>query len=154
MYDRQTETWWQQVTGEALVGELVGHKLERIASNTLAWQTARELYPNLRVLSRETGHDREYGRNPYAGYDNPASRFFERDSDPRLSAMERVVAVELGNGWSVSFERLRDVQVVNEVIEGTPLVVFWRPGAVSALDQTEVASGPRCLERRDGGNRW
>jgi hypothetical protein len=27
MYDRQTESWWQQATGEAIVGELTGHRL-------------------------------------------------------------------------------------------------------------------------------
>lgn len=145
MYDRQTETWWQQATGKAIVGELVGTKLSWIPSNTLAWKTARELYPDIQVLSRETGHERPYGRNPYVGYDNPAGKplvgFFSRDADPRLPAMERVVAVELGDGWAAPFERLRDVRVVNEEMDDTSFVVFWSPGAASALDRAEIASG-------------
>lgn len=145
MYDRQTESWWQQVTGDAIVGELVGSELQRVASNTLAWDTARELYPEMLVLSRETGYDRSYGRNPYAGYDSPGNSpllgFFNRDTDPRLPAMERIAAVEGGSGWAVRFEDLREVRVVNEEIEGTALVVFWSPGASSALDHTEIAAG-------------
>ncbi|MEX2584069.1 MAG: DUF3179 domain-containing protein [Gemmatimonadota bacterium] len=104
MYDRQTESWWQQVTG-----------------------------------------DRPYGRNPYAGYDDPGNQpllgFFIQNADPRLPAMERVVAIEAGEGWAVTFETLREVRVVNEEIEDTPVVVFWSPGAASALDAAEIASG-------------
>ena len=145
MYDRQTETWWQQATGDAIVGELVGKALRRVPSNTLAWATARELYPDLRVLSRQTGHDRPYGRNPYAGYDDPGSgplkRFFNRDADPRLKAMERVVAVELGVGWAAPFSALREARVANAEVKGTPLVALWSPGAASALDAAEIARG-------------
>jgi hypothetical protein len=145
MYDRQTETWWQQATGEAIVGDLVGKKLKWVPSNTLSWKSARELYPDIQVLSRETGYDRPYGRNPYVGYDDPGggplASFFRGDADPRLPAMERVVAVELGEGWAAAFERLRETRVVNEEVERTPFVVFWSPGAASALDEADIASG-------------
>ncbi len=145
MYDRQTESWWQQATGEAIVGELTGTKLTFVPQTTLAWRTARETYPNLQVLSRNTGHDRPYGRNPYVGYDDrgnsPIRQFFRRDTDPRLPAMERVVALELGEGWAVGFETLGRVRVVNEQAAGTPFVVFWQEGAASALDAAEISQG-------------
>ncbi|CAN5626092.1 DUF3179 domain-containing protein [soil metagenome] len=145
MYDRQTESWWQQATGEAIVGALTGTRLRFVPQTTLAWRTARDTYPNLQVLSRETGHDRDYGRNPYVGYDDrrnsPIASFFRRDSDPRLPAMERVVALELGKGWAVAFETMREQRVVNAVVERTPLAVFWQPGAASALDQGEISRG-------------
>lgn len=145
MYDRQTETWWQQASGEAIVGELVGKKLKWVSSITLAWSMVHELYPDIRVLSRETGYERPYGRNPYVGYDDPGGRplagFFSRDPDPRLPAMERVVAVELGKGWAAPFMQMRRKRVANEAMEGTPFAVFWSPGAASALDRAEIASG-------------
>ena len=145
MFDRQTETWWQQATGEGIVGEYAGRKLDRVASNTLAWKDARELYPDIQVLSRETGYQRDYGRNPYAGYDdpggNPIAAFFRGDSDPRLPAMERVVAVELGEGWAAPFAELREARVVNAEEADVPFVVFWSPGAASALDRSEIAEG-------------
>jgi hypothetical protein len=145
MYDRQTETWWQQATGEAIVGALVGKELHDVPSSTLAWEEARQLYPRIQVLSRETGHQRDYGRNPYAGYDDPGgsplSGFFGGRADPRLPAMARVVAVELGKGWAASFDHLQDRHVVNETVAGTPLVVFWKAGAASALDRSEISRG-------------
>ncbi|MBW3627963.1 MAG: DUF3179 domain-containing protein [Gemmatimonadetes bacterium] len=145
MYDRQTQSWWQQATGEAIVGALTGKKLKWVASNTLAWKTARELYPGIQVLSRETGHTRPYGRNPYVGYDDPRGRplaeFFSGASDARLPVMERVVAVELGKGWAAPFARLRELRVANAEVAGTPLVVFWSPGASSALDEATIADG-------------
>ena len=145
MFDRQTETWWQQATGEGIVGEFAGRKLDRVASNTLAWKDARELYPDIQVLSRETGYQRDYGRNPYTGYDdpggNPIAAFFRGDSDPRLPAMERVVALELGEGWAAPFGELREARVVNAEKDDVPFVVFWSPGAASALDRSEIAEG-------------
>ena len=69
MYDRQTESWWQQATGEAIVGELAGERLEAYPARTASWREFRESHPQGEVLSRETGFDRPYGRNPYVGYD-------------------------------------------------------------------------------------
>lgn len=145
MYDRQTETWWQQATGDAIVGELVGNELQRFPSSILSWETARKLHPGLLVLSRNTGYQRDYGRNPYVGYDDRSNRplrnFFSQDTDPRLPAMERVAALELGRGWAVAFEALSEERVVNAEAAGTPFVVFWEAGTASALDRREIASG-------------
>ncbi len=80
MYDRATESWWQQITAEAVVGELTGTKLEVLPSQILAWDQFQRLHPGGRVLSRETGFDRNYGSNPYTGYDSDPtpSRFCSR----------------------------------------------------------------------------
>jgi hypothetical protein len=145
MYDRQSESWWQQATGDAIVGEMTGTKLRFVPQTTLAWRTARQTYPGLRVLSRDTGHRRDYGRNPYVGYDDrsnsPIRDFFRRDTDPRLPAMERVVAVEVGGGWAVPFGKLSEVRTANATTGGVPLAVFWQPGAASALDRAEISQG-------------
>lgn len=144
MYDRQTETWWQQATGEGIVGVLAGRELQKVPSTTLAWREVRSLHPRVKVLSRETGYARPYGRNPYVGYDRgrrPLAEFFSRETDARLPPMERVVALELGSGWSVPFGTLRKRHVVDAVAAGVPFTVFWAPGAASALDAAEVARG-------------
>jgi hypothetical protein len=158
MYDRQTETWWQQATGEAIVGALVGKELARVPSSLLAWKTVQETYPGAKVLSRQTGFDRDYGRNPYVGYDTgrPLASFFFGDADPRLPAMERVAAVELGKGWASPLSLLRKARVVNAMVAKTPFVVFWSAGAASALDRGEIAQGrdvgqTAVYDRRVGG---
>ncbi len=145
MYDRQTETWWQQATGEAIVGELAGDTLSWFPAQTTSWSDFRSAHPEGRVLSRETGYDRPYGRNPYAGYDRspgPIAGFFSRPADDRLPAMERVAAAVVG-GRSVAypFSHLQEIRVMNDEAGGTPLVVFWAPGTSSALDAATVAGG-------------
>lgn len=145
MYDRQTESWWQQATGEAIVGEMTGTTLELLPVITLSWERARQLHPDLEVLSRDTGFARRYGVNPYAGYDRignrPIAGFTRDDPDPRLPAMERVAAVRLDSGWAAPFSELEEARVANAEAGGTPFVVFWAPGAASALDAGEVDEG-------------
>jgi hypothetical protein len=147
MYDRQTESWWQQFTGEALVGALTGTVLDFVPASTISFADFRTSYPDGLVLSRETGFDRPYGRSPYTGYDQTSSPFLFTDQpDGRLPAAERVVAVEF-NGETVAypFAALADILVVEDVVGGTPLVVFFQPGTASALDRSLIA------ESRDVG---
>lgn len=145
MYDRQTETWWQQATGEGIVGQYAGRMLEFISAPLISWKTFRATFPDGQVLSRRTGFRRDYGSNPYVRYDqrpSPMARFFDTRPDGRLPAMERVVAVEL-NGESVAypFSSLRARRAVNDRIGGTRVVVLWAPGTASALDSRRIADG-------------
>jgi len=145
MYDRQTETWWQQATGEGIVGDLAGGSLAFYPAQTTAWETVRERHPDARVLSRETGHDRPYGRNPYQGYDSsagPMSRFFSKDVDGRLPAMERVAAFSVEERpLAYPFSALEEHRVVNDRIGDIPFVVWWAPGTASALDAGVIEDG-------------
>ena len=95
MYDRKTETWWQQLTAEAIVGELTGQTLEVVPSQILSWGEFKSQHPDSEVLSRDTGFDRSYGTNPYAGYDSSSRPFLYRGSMPKgIAPMAYVVAVE------------------------------------------------------------
>ena len=136
MYDRQTKSWWQQFTGEAIVGELTGTQLELLPSQIISWQDFKSRHPDGTVLSRETGHVRSYGRNPYGGYDNINSNPFLYDGelDGRLPAVERIVALQVeGIDIAYPFSALRGVKVVNDEIAGIPLVVFWKEGTSSTF---------------------
>ncbi|MFQ5703937.1 MAG: DUF3179 domain-containing protein [Gemmatimonadales bacterium] len=146
MYDRQTETWWQQAIGEGIVGKYAGRKLKFISSPVVNWKTFKEQFKDGQVLSRETGHRRSYGQNPYAGYDNPRGgpfrRFFGAKIDKRLDAMERVVALELGDEVrAYPFSSLEKKRVVNDKVADREIVVFWTPGTASALDSRSIRSG-------------
>ncbi|NIR43477.1 MAG: DUF3179 domain-containing protein, partial [Gemmatimonadetes bacterium] len=91
------------------------------------------------------GYDRRYGRNPYVRYDRgkPNPMFFRRDTDGRLPAMERVVALtpEQEPPRAYPFSSLREARVVNDELDGAPIVVFWAPGTASALDAARIARG-------------
>jgi hypothetical protein len=67
MWDRQTESWWQQFTGEAIVGDLAGIRLDMLPAVIISWGDFKSVYPEGQVLARDTGFSRPYGRNPYAG---------------------------------------------------------------------------------------
>ncbi len=142
MWDRQTESWWQQFTGEAIVGVLTGERLEALTSQTVSWKDFREKFPGGDVLSRDTGFDRDYGRNPYEGYDRPDDRpfLFDGETDDRLPAKERVAAVFVGDdAVVVPFSRLRANPVVDVEVAGTPVVVVFKTGVAAALDESRIA---------------
>ena len=142
MFDRGTESWWQQITGEAIVGELTGARLEFLPSSIVSWADFAAAFPDGRVLSRDTGFQREYGRNPYVGYDDIDSSpfLFDGKTDARLAAMERLVTVELGGEVAAyPFSRLETSLVASDSVGGTAIVIFFKRGTVSALDRSTIA---------------
>ncbi len=137
MYDRQTESWWQQVTGEAIIGEMTGKRLVFLPSQIISWETFKLTYPEGKVLNRETGHGRSYGRNPYVGYDdtNSSPFLYRGPKDGRLPPMARVVTISL-NGEDVAypFSVMEKARVVNDTVGGRAIVVVFTKGVTSALD--------------------
>jgi hypothetical protein len=142
MYDRKSETLWQQFTGEAIVGDRAGEELEIIPSQLISFRQFVENYPDGTVLSRNTGYNRPYGQNPYAGYDDVDQSPFAYDgpTDDRLPPKEKVVAVSQdGTHKAYPHSITKEKRVIHDTIGDQPLVVFHAPGAVSALDAREIA---------------
>jgi hypothetical protein len=142
MWDRQTQSWWQQLTGQAIVGRLTGAQLDLLPAALTAWQDFAATYPEAQVLSRDTGHRRSYGANPYAGYDEVGRSpflFFGREDD-RLLPMARVAALTVGDeSAAFPFTFLATERVAHHTLGGKDLVVFFKPGARSALDRRSIA---------------
>lgn len=146
MYDRQTESWWQQFTGEGLVGELAGEKLTFLPSQLLSFADFRAKFPSGEVLARPDRNGRflrDYGRNPYVGYDSNERPFLFRGTvDERMSAVERVVGVTTETAArAYSFSDVAEAQVINDTFDGTPLVIFHKAGLASALDAGRISEG-------------
>ena len=145
MWDRQTESWWQQFTGEAIVGEQTGVRLARIPSRIMSLAAFRERHPDGEVLSEQTGYDRPYGENPYIGYDDVDSPPFllgDRVPDGRLAPKERVVSIEEGSALiAVPFSALADRRVIDSSVGERPVTVWWAPGVRSALDERSIGEG-------------
>ncbi len=142
MWDRQTESWWQQLTGEGIVGEYAGYQLDFVPAQIISWGDFKAAFPAADVLSRETGHQRNYGNNPYAGYDraDQSPFLFRGELDDRLLPMERVAALELdGQHLAFPFRALEREPVVNYSVNGRDIVVLFQPGTASALDQSSIA---------------
>jgi hypothetical protein len=147
MADAQTETWWQQLMGFGLVGELAGVSLKVLPSIVISVQDFFERYPEGRILSPKTGTKSEqwYGTNPYKEYDKitgkPYESFFDKSKiDGRLPPMERIINLEGPNGYRVyPFSIIKEEGVINDEFQGKEIVIFYKDGAVSVLDNKEIS---------------
>ncbi len=137
MWDDRTQSWWQQFTGEGIVGEYTGRQLEWLPSQIVGFGAFAEQYPDGQVLSRQ---GRSYGTNPYVGYDSDTQPFlFVGDLDDRLFPTERVLAgIVGGQPVAYPFSVLAEERVINDTVGGQAVVAFWQPGAASALDLSRI----------------
>ena len=137
MFDRLTESWWQQLTGEGLVGDYAGEVLDIVPSQLIGFGSFAQRHPDGLVLSRDTGYNRQYGINPYSDYDSrPGQPFlFRGEVDARLdSAVDHVLATEIdGIAKAYPFSILRAERVLNDAVGATPVVIFFQGGVASAL---------------------
>lgn len=136
MYDRQTESWWQQFTGEAIVGAMTGARLTMIPSLLQSWSAFLKAHPDGLVMKRPAGYSRSYGSNPYVGYDGAGWPFLYRGDPPPhdIAPMARVVRVG-DRAWPLS--RLSAAQELIE--DGVRLT--WAAGQASALDSRSISKG-------------
>jgi hypothetical protein len=146
MWDDATTSLWQQVNGEAIVGDFTGTQLEFLSTALIRWADFKENHPEGDVLSRESGPF-EYGTNGYVGYTSrsaPFGSFFNSDKlDERFEALSRVVGVRVGEATKAyPFSTISPVGAVNDELNGTPLAVWWgAPDTADALDDRRVADG-------------
>jgi len=146
MYDRQTESWWQQFVGRGIIGHYTDKELVQLPSVIVSYATFKETYKEGQILSRDTGFQRNYGSNPYAGYDAiTSSPFLYRGKlDSRLPPMERILGLPDGDGYQLlPLSALEDRAVVNTRLSDQSMVVFAPGTAKSALDQYEIVQSQR-----------
>ena len=126
MYDRSTKSLWSQALGEGIVGKYAGIKLNRIPFDVAYWKDWKQLYPNSKVLSRDTGSVRPYGADPYGDYyTSPDILFPISNKDDRLGLKELVIGLE--NGGINKAYSLQDVQkqkAINDHINNKSIVLF------------------------------
>lgn len=141
MYDRETESFWQQISGDAIVGDLNGKTLNQFPSQIVSFEQFAKAFPKGTVLSRETGYSRDYGRNPYTGYDDidKTPFLFRGKPDKRLKPMEKVVAVKIGEtAKAYPYSITKAHRVIHDKIDAADIVVFHADGAASALDAGRI----------------
>ena len=140
MYDRQTESWWQQYGGECIVGALLGTKLRYLPARVESVERFRKRHPDGRILTAPKPITRQYGSNPYAGYDSAARPFLYRGALPDgVPPLARVVSVG-EEAWTLALLRRQGR------IESGAIVLTWEPGQSSPLDAAAIDEG------RDIGN--
>lgn len=135
MYDRQTESWWQQAIGEAIVGELTGTQLTQLPAVMESWSEFRTRHPYGLVMD-EPDWRRAYGQNPYVSYDSSIEPFlYSGESPPHgIAPLARVVRVG-ERAWPL--ERLREAGRLEEA----GVTLTWTAGQASALDTATIGEG-------------
>jgi hypothetical protein len=142
MYDRQTESLWQQFSGEALVGDYNGSGLSILPSQLISFDQFHDTYPDAEILSRNTGHQRNYGENPYSGYDdiNNSPFLLQKPIPGEISPMEKVIGVRTEKEVKgYVYSRTRKEKVIHDEVGGEPIVIFHVGGMASALDNRTIS---------------
>ena len=144
MWDNVTESLWQQLTGEGLIGEFAGSQLSVLPSAITSFEDFKRKYPAGQVLGPDQGFGRSYGFNPYTGYSSrstPFGFFDQNDLDDRFPALERVVNVTIDNtAKAYPFSIIEPAGVANDTVAGTDVVILWGGDTADALDTTAIAS--------------
>ena len=65
-FDRQTDSLWSQLYAVAVTGPMAGTKLPVLPAVHSSWSRCKEKHPQTTVLSFDTGHRRDYMRDPYS----------------------------------------------------------------------------------------
>jgi hypothetical protein len=135
MYDRETESWWQQAIGEAIVGDLTGTELQTLPSWMESWDAFAARNPNGLVME-QPAFRREYGANPYVRYDSSHRPFLYSGEMPphQIPPLARVVRVG-DQAWPLT--RLSEEGSITE----NGITFGWSEGQASALDDARIGVG-------------
>ncbi len=147
-YDRETESLWSQLESRAVTGPARGTRLQLLRSEQMRWSAWRAEHPSTTVLSKKTGHARDYGRSPYAGYSTSERLFFPARFDPRYAPKMPTVGVRIAGGRARAYPAVEIVRAggrVEESFEGHHVRVAYDPDTqvfdVDAPAELDVIEG-------------
>lgn len=126
MYDRTSKSLWSQALAEGIVGKYAGIKLERVPFDIAYWKEWKQLYPDSKVLSRDTGSNRPYGADPYGDYYTNSDVLFPvSNKDGRLDLKEIVVGLEnKGQYKAYKLQVIENKKVINDQVNGKSITLF------------------------------
>jgi Protein of unknown function (DUF3179) len=137
MYDRTSESYWSQAMAQSIVGKYAGTNLQRIPFDVANWKEWKELYPESKVLSRDTGSNRPYGADPYGDYyTNSQVLFPVSNQDDRLGLKEIIIGLENGGQFKAyKLQDIEDKKIINDQINNKPISLFSAfPFMIRAFD--------------------
>lgn len=145
MYDRETESYWPQIYGRAITGDISGEKLERVSLYWTQWQLIKDNFAEANVLSQKTGFNRNYNRDPYGSYienDSPGNYYTNNrlvfdviNQDDRLERKDIVIAGEYNEiPFAINKDEIKVNQETSFVINGEKLTAKY----IEKLNTVEV----------------
>ena len=154
MYDRMTDSYWSQLDGLAIVGELSGMTLKMVSIDTVTWGEWKQVHPDSEVLSQDTGFSRPYGTDPYGGYYEDDFLFFPvENEDFRVHSKTVVFGVEI-NGTFKAYpeEKLKELQVIEDNVGGMSIRI--ERGDDGGVKITSLDSGEEIIAERGFWFAW
>ncbi len=129
MFDRETDSLWNQFTGQPVVGPLAGSGIVlRIRPVVIVtWAKWRTAHPDSRVLSLDTGHQRDYGSGVvYAEYfASPDLMFPTRADESRLRQKDYVFGIrDVGAAKAWPIKAFADRAVINDAVGNRAVVLI------------------------------
>ena len=154
MYDRKTNTYWTQIEGRAIVGELAGTKLKPVSIETVVWRDIKVAYPDSQVLDKDTGFRRPYGRDPYGNYYEDSFLLFPVENrDQRIHTKTVVFGIEVNGAFKAYQEDdLKELGTIEDVVNGVNVKVVR--DNVGIVKVTNVDTGEEIVKERDFWFAW
>lgn len=145
LYDRESESLWTQMGMRAIAGPRTGQRLTPLPIFHGKWAAWRSRHPDTRVLSFDTGHSRDYTRDPYAGYENSSRLYFPVENESALLPPKTLVFGVARAGAARAYpletlgERKRDIRdLFGEEIVRIRLDSASGSPRATAADGTEI----------------
>ena len=154
MYDRLTDTYWTQIQGRAIIGELTGTELKLFPVDVVTWEDWKNAYPDSEVLSRETGHVRAYGTDPYGSYYSSRNLIFPVNSeDNRLHPKAVVFGIEIGDtAKAYPEDALKANPEIRDAVNNVSLSIVRESTGIVTI--TNLDAGERVPHERDFWFAW
>jgi len=126
MSDRLSKSLWSQALGEGIVGKYAGIKLQRLPFDVAYWKDWKDLYPQSKVLSKDTGSARPYGVDPYGDYyTSPDILFPISNRDNRLGLKEVVIGLEDERLYKAyKLQDIEKLKVINDQFNNNSVALF------------------------------
>jgi len=143
LYDRKSLSLWSQIMMQSISGPLKGEMLEQLVASNTSWSDWQARYPSTLVLSRDTGFNRDYDRNPYPGYSEDSTTMFPVNnlSAARYHPKELVIGLQIGNSFKAyPFSELAKNRenIVQDIVNNTQVTIAFdaKNRTASVFDKT------------------
>lgn len=154
MYDRLTDTYWTQIGGRAIVGELTGQELKEISIDTVVWRDYKDANHDAEVLSRSTGHVRNYGRDPYGNYYEDSFLLFPvENEDDRIHPKTIVFGIEVDGAYKAYREDdLKGFGEIEDIVNGVNIKITRSSEGIVKI--TNLDNNEEIVKERDMWFAW
>jgi hypothetical protein len=154
MYDRKTNSYWSQIDGLAILGELAGMKLKAISIDTVVWRDWKAEHPDSEVLSKKTGFLRPYGVDPYGAYYETSFLIFPVEhEDDSVHPKTIIFGIELNGTYKAYREDdLKELSIIEDVVNYVDIKVERTKAGVVTV--TNKNTGEEIVKQRDFWFAW